>query len=365
MAGTSAADRYIEDLGTELSAMPSACGASIAAVEERVADILRPPGALARLDAMALWLAGWQRSETPSVDRPAALIFAGDHGVTADGVSAYPADVTGAMLAAFRQDRASISAMARVAGASVTAVDVGVGDPTENIRTAPAMDNDRFMRCFEIGRVEVRTLIDDRDVDLLILGEMGIGNTTATAAVCSLLLARPAADLVGAGTGVGGKAFAKKIAVVDESVARARAAGVDPSHPLEALRHLGGTELVAIAGAMFEARSRSIAILLDGYITSSAALALHMMDPSLTANIRAGHGSAEPGHRLVLEALGLDPMIELDFRLGEASGAMAALPLVKMGCELVTAVPTFTEWFAAADAAPEPEDRAGLEPGQT
>ena len=310
-----------------------------------MAEILRPPGALARLDATAVWLAGWQRTATPAVTRPTALIFAGDHGVTADGVSAFPADVTAAMLAAFEQDKASVSAMARVAGATVRAIDVGVGKPTANIKDEPAMDHARFEECFEIGRHQVR----ETDTDLLILGEMGIGNTTAAAALSSLLLGRPAAETVGAGTGVEGDAIVNKRTVVDEAVARTSAAGVDRSHPLEALRHLGGTELVAMAGAMFEARKRSIAILLDGYITSSTALAMHLIDPALTANIAAGHGSAEPGHRLVLDALGLEPLLTLDFRLGEASGAMAALPLVTMGCELVTSVPTFGEWFATAD----------------
>ena len=335
---------YAKTLSGELAELTPPCQDSITAVEARVAEILRPPGALARLDAAAVWLAGWQRTATPAVTRPTALIFAGDHGVTADGVSAFPAEVTAAMLAAFEQDKASISAMARVAGATVRAIDVGVGKPTANIKDEPAMDQARFEECFEIGRQQVR----QTDTDLLILGEMGIGNTTAAAAVCSLLLGRSAAEMVGAGTGVEGDALANKRAVVDEAVARASAAGVDRSRSLEALRHLGGTELVAMAGAMFEARKRSIAILLDGYITSSSALAMHLIDPALTANMRAGHGSAEPGHQLVLDALGLEPLLTLDFRLGEASGAMAALPLVTMGCELVTSVPTFDEWFAAA-----------------
>ena len=333
-------------VGDGVGDLPDPCATSIAAVEERVADILRPPGALARLDELAVWLAGWQRSSTPAVERPAALIFAGDHGVCADGVSAYPAEVTGAMLAAFQQDRASVSAMARVAGASVRAIDVGVAKPTGNIRTEPAMHADRFEECFEIGRNEVRSL----DADLLILGEMGIGNTTAAAAVCAALLNRPAAEMVGAGTGVAGEALVNKQKVVDQAVDRATADGADGQQPLEVLRQLGGTEVVAMAGAMYEARHRSLAILLDGYITSAAALALHRLDPALTDHLRAGHGSAEPGHRLVLEQLGLTPLLDLDFRLGEASGAMAALPLVKMGCEVVTAVPTFAEWAEAADA---------------
>ncbi len=328
--------------------LPFPCADSTAAVEARVADILRPAGALARLDELAVWLAGWQRSATPAVERPAAVIFAGDHGVTADGVSAYPQEVTGAMLAAFRQNRASISAMAAVAGADVVAIDVGVGKPTGNIRDEPAMDPDRFAISFQAGRDAVTEMQAELRTDLLIVGEMGIGNTTAAAAVCGALLGRTGAEMVGAGTGVADDALANKVAVVDQAIGRAVAGrGPDEGSPLEVLRQLGGTELAAMGGAMYEARCRSLPVLLDGYVTSASALALHRIDPTLTAHVRAGHSSAEPGHRLVLDALGLEPLLDLGFRLGEASGAMAALPLVKMACSLVNDVPTFTEWFAA------------------
>ncbi|MGI9594634.1 MAG: nicotinate-nucleotide--dimethylbenzimidazole phosphoribosyltransferase [Acidimicrobiales bacterium] len=344
----------------ELDCLPEPCGRSIAVVAARVADILRPAGALARLDELAVWLAGWQRTTTPSISRPAALIFAGDHGVTADGVSAYPTEVTAAMLEAFRQDRASISAMAKIAGASVDAIDVGVGDPTGNLRIEPAMDRERFEASLRLGRQAVRRL----DADLLIIGEMGIGNTTSAAAVTAALLDRSAADVVGSGTGVDRAALANKVRTVDEAVARVREIAADgdgdgdskdAGHddrglPLEILRQLGGTELAAMAGAMVEARRLSLPVLLDGYVTSASALTLHHIDRRLTTHLLAGHRSAEPGHRLVLDALGLEPILDLDFRLGEASGAMAAVPLVKMACTLVNDVPTFAEWFAPPEA---------------
>ncbi len=347
---------------TDVRLLPEPCADSVAAAQARIADILRPAGALARLDELVVWLAGWQRTATPSIERPAAVVFAGDHGVAADGVSAYPTEVTGAMLAAFEQGRASISAMARTVGAEVRAIDVGVGAPTGNIKHEPAMDRDRFDHCFETGRQAVR----DLDADLLIIGEMGIGNTTAAAAVCSALLDRPGAEMVGAGTGVDDEALARKIDAVDQAVARFRTLDREPASttgaldPMETLRHLGGTELVAMAGAAMQAREQSLPLLLDGYVTSASVLALHHLDPALTAATRAGHGSAEPGHRLVLETLGLQPLLDLGFRLGEASGAMAAVPLVRMACALVNEVPTFAEWFAAnpPEAAPEtPEDQ--------
>jgi nicotinate-nucleotide--dimethylbenzimidazole phosphoribosyltransferase len=317
-----------------------------AAVQARVNDILRPAGALARLDELAVWVAGWQRTTNPSIDKPVALIFAGDHGVSADGVSAYPIEVTGAMLEAFNQSKASISAMAAVAGATVHAVDVGVGLPTANIRTDPAMDHERLAASVAAGRAAVAEQVDGGGIDLLIVGEMGIGNTTAAAAISCALLERLPQEVVGIGTGIPSDRLARKVAIVGQAVTRAAAADADITNPSETLRHLGGTEVAAMTGALLEARARSIPVLLDGYVTSAAALVLHSIDPRLTEHIRAGHRSAEPGHRLVLERLGLEPLIELDLRLGEASGAMAALPLVQMACKLVTDVATFTEWFA-------------------
>jgi len=332
-------------LASELLAEDADSGA---AVSGRVADILRPGGALARMDAVAVWLAGWQRTSTPAVDKPAALVFAGDHGVTGEGVSAYPAEVTGLMLAAFNSGRATISALASVAGATVRAIDVGVGEPTGNIRHEPAMDQDRFDAAWRAGSDAVA----ETDTDLLILGEMGIGNTTAAAAVSAAMCmsagdAVRLASFVGRGTGVDDEALASKTLVVRDALAR-----MGETDPISVLREVGGTELVAIAGAMAEARKRSIPVLLDGYIATAPALVLHAVDPAWTEHMRAAHRSAEPGHRLALENLGKEPLLELDFRLGEASGAMIAVPLLQMACRGVTDVATFTEWFADNPPAP-------------
>ncbi|MFT7475721.1 MAG: nicotinate-nucleotide--dimethylbenzimidazole phosphoribosyltransferase [Verrucomicrobiales bacterium] len=312
---------------------------SRAKVEARIADILRPPGALSRLDDIAAWIGEWQRTPFPDVQSPAAVIFAADHGVVKEGVSAYPAEVTGAMLAAFEASKASVSAMAAVAGASVSAIDVGVGQPTGNLRVEPALSHERFSRTFEAGRSAIR----DIDADLLIVGEMGIGNTTAAAAVSAALLGSDATPFVGRGTGIDDAGLAMKKAVVADALERID--GID--EPLEILRQVGGAELVAMAGALVEARMRSIPVLLDGYIATSPAVVLHAIEPALVANCRAGHRSSEPGHGRLLAYLGLEPLLTLDMRLGEASGAMAAVPLVKMACKLVTDVATFTEWFGS------------------
>lgn len=342
----------VQSLRTELAAAPSPDTEAQAAVQARVDDILRPAGAMAALDAVAVWIAQWQGTATPAVESPVALIFAADHGVTAEGVSAYPGEVTGAMLAAFNAEKATVSALARVAGATVHAIDVGVGNPTGNLRLEPALTTERFDEAFRIGRETVADLFADgaSNCDLLILGEMGIGNTTAAAAVSAALLdvdqesaTAGAERFVGRGTGVDDAAFAKKTAVVADALARI--AGV--ADPLEVLRHVGGTELVAIAGAMMEARCRSLPVLLDGYIATVPAVVLHAVHPDLVANTWAGHASAEGGHALILEHLGRTPLITLDLRLGEASGAMVALPLVQMACRSVTEVPTFAEWFGS------------------
>lgn len=326
------------ELLAELADAPPCDRAAIGEIDARISDILRPAGALARLDDTARWMAGWQRTGAPSVDHPAALIFAADHGVVVEGVSAYPADATASMLAAFEAKKASVSAMAAVAGATVHAIDVGVGRPTNNLRVEAALSAPRFTEAFEAGRSAVRSL----ETDLLILGEMGIGNTTAAAAICAAVLGPDTASFVGRGTGIDDAGLETKARVVADATRRIATV----TDPLEILREVGGAELVAIAGALVEARVRSTPVLLDGYIATSPALVLHQISPDLIVHCRAGHRSAELGHQLVLDHLDLDPLLTLDMRLGEASGAMAAVPLVAMACKLVTDVPTFTEWLS-------------------
>jgi nicotinate-nucleotide--dimethylbenzimidazole phosphoribosyltransferase len=303
----------------------------------RAAQVLRPTGALHRLDELAAWLGGWQRTTNPRVDRPVALIFAADHGVAAAGVSAYPSQITASMLAAFRARASSINVMAAQLGARVDAFDVGVGRPTEDFRFAAAMSPERFDEAVRAGRDAVART----DADVIVLGEMGIGNTTAAAAVCAALCGGDTDVWVGRGTGVDDAGLARKRAAVD--AARERISGV--TDPLEVLREVGGLELAAMAGAITQARSRGLPVLLDGYVTAAAALPLVCANPDALAHCVAGHRSAEPGHRLALERLGLEPLLDLGLRLGEGSGAMAAVPLLSLACRLVTDVPTFTEWF--------------------
>lgn len=307
------------------------------AVRARAADILRPAGALARFDDLAAWAAEWQSTATPAVRRPAALIFASDHGVAAAGVSNYPVEVTGAMLSAYRAGKSTVTAFASVVGASVDAIDVGVGRPTGDIRFEAALSAERFDECIAAGRAAVESL----DADLLVLGEMGIGNTTAAAAVTAALLGGEPADWVGRGTGVDDDGLARKRTAVQQAVARV--SGV--TDPLEVLREVGGAELVAMAAAVAAARQRNLPVLLDGYVVTAAALPLHAAVPGALDHCRVGHCSAEPGHRRLVQHLGQQPLLDLSMRLGEGSGAMAAVPLVAMACVGITDVPTFGEWF--------------------
>ncbi len=324
-------------LRESLSNLPGPDTAAGDAVRARAADILRPAGALARLDDLAAWVAEWQGTDTPAVRAPAGLIFAADHGVAAAGVSKYPVDVTGAMLAAYRAGKSTVSAFAAVAGATVQAIDVGVGRPTGDIRAVSALSPARFEECVDAGRRAVEEL----DADLLVLGEMGIGNTTAAAAVAAAIAGGDALEWVGRGTGVDDEGLGRKQDAV--IAATQRIAGVHD--PLEILREVGGAELVAIAAAIVAARQRRLPVLLDGYVVTAAALPLATLVPGALDHCQVGHCSAEPGHRRLVERLGKQHLLDLGMRLGEGSGAMAAVPLVAMACAGITEVPTFGEWF--------------------
>jgi nicotinate-nucleotide--dimethylbenzimidazole phosphoribosyltransferase len=306
------------------------------AVRRRADDILRPAGALARLDDVAVWTAGWQRTTSPRVERPLGIVFAADHGVAHTGVSKYPIEVTKAMLDAFATHRSTITSLARVAGAELQVVDVGVGRSSGDLRHERAVDDHRFDECVDAGR----RAVESADTDLIVFGEMGIGNTTAAAAVAHALYGGAVEDWVGRGTGVDDEGLARKRAAVTAGVAR-----VAGRSPIDVLAEVGGLELVSIAAAILAARRRSIPVILDGYVVGAAAAVLHAMRSDALDHCIAGHRSAEPGHRRLLDHIGLQPLLDLDMRLGEASGAMVAVPIVRMACAAVTEVPTFTEFF--------------------
>lgn len=324
------------ELTAALANLPAPDSAAATAVRERAAQVLRPTGALARLDEVAAWLASWQRTAQPRVASPSLVVFVADHGVAVEGVSAYPAAVTVEMLRALRTGAATAAVMARELGVQLEVVDVGVGRPSGNLRREDALDPERFTQCFEAGRQVVAGL----DADILVFGEMGIANTTPAAAVSAAVFCGPAEEWTGRGTGIDDATWTAKVAVIED--ARRRLS--EDAGPLEVLRRVGGPELVAVAGAVVEARRRSVPVVLDGFVITAAVAPLEVAVPGALDHCIAGHCSGEPGHRLLLEKLGKPPLLDLGLRLGEGSGAMAALPLVRLAAACVTDVATFAEW---------------------
>jgi nicotinate-nucleotide--dimethylbenzimidazole phosphoribosyltransferase len=317
----------------------------------RLNALAKPPGSLGRLEDIAVFLADAQQAFPPTVRSPRVIVFAGDHGVARDeGVSPYPPEVTGAMIATFASGKAAVAVLARQAGADLEVVQVGVvpdvgvqpvpgvrvlnhnvARGTQNLAVTPAMTAAQCERALEVGRQAVARALAD-GVDVLCLGEMGIGNTTPAAAVSARLLDRPATELVGPGTGLDAAGVAHKAQVVQRALDRGGSAD-----PLDALADLGGFEIAALTGAMLAAEAGNLPVLLDGFIVGAAALVAVRHRPETRRVLLPCSRSAEPGHVAVLQALDLGPpVLDLGLRLGEASAATAALPLVKSAAAVVT-----------------------------
>jgi nicotinate-nucleotide--dimethylbenzimidazole phosphoribosyltransferase len=318
-----------------LAEAPAPDAEALAAAEARQATLTKPRGALGRLETLAVWWCGWRGVARGRLERPQIAVFAADHGVVAQGVSAFPAEVTAQMVANFHAGGAAINQLAETLGARLDVFDVGVGAPTADMTSAPAMDEAGLCAALSAGWDAVRP-----DADLFIAGEMGIGATTAAAALAAALHGGDVADWVGRGTGLDDGGLARKRDVVATALARHGAALADP---LEALRRVGGRELAAMAGAVAGARARRIPVLLDGFIATAAAAALEKAAPGALDHCMAGHCSAEPGHRRLLDALGKAPLLALEMRLGEASGAAAAALLLKAALAAHDGMATFAE----------------------
>jgi nicotinate-nucleotide--dimethylbenzimidazole phosphoribosyltransferase len=317
---------------------PTGDAAAAAAVAAREAELTKPRGALGRLEELTAWLARWQGRATPRLDRVRVAVFAGNHGVAARGVSAFPAAVTAQMVANFEAGGAAVCRLAEVAGAELHVDALELDRPTGDITREDALDPDGVARAAAAGAAAVRD-----DLDLLAIGEMGIANTTVAAALAANFLGGTGRDWVGRGTGVDDEGLARKAAAVDAALARHG----DAADPLESLRRLGGRELVAMAAAILAARHRGVPVLIDGFVASAAALALVCHRGDALDHCRLAHLSAEVGHRRLAEALGLKPLLALDMRLGEASGAALAIPLVRAALACHQGMATFAE--AAVD----------------
>ena len=316
--------------------------AALAAATARQAQLTKPAGSLARLEDIAVFFAGWQGREKPRLDRGRVAIFAGNHGVTARGISAYPADVTALMVANFAAGGAAINALADAAGLELTVVPIALDRPTADFTQAPAMSEAECLEALSIGAEAVTP-----DLDLIVVGEMGIGNSTAAAALCARSFGGRARAWVGPGTGLDPAGMERKIAVVESALAFHANA---PGTAFETLRRLGGHEIVAIAGAVLAARRLRVPVMLDGFISGAAIAPLAAANPAITAHCLAGHCSAEPGHERLLERLDLAPLLRLGMRLGEGSGGAVAVNVVRSALAAHERMATFAEAGIAAGA---------------
>ncbi|WAJ39589.1 nicotinate-nucleotide--dimethylbenzimidazole phosphoribosyltransferase [Pseudomonas sp. GOM7] len=322
--------------------------------EARQRQLTKPAGSLGCLEHLAVQLAALQGRERPSLESLSITVFAGDHGVVAEGVSAYPQAVTGQMLANFVSGGAAISVLARALDARLELIDLGTAEPlppmpgvrhlhvgagTQNFLHGPAMTLAQVLICLAAGRNSVQRA-RAAECDLFIGGEMGIGNTTAATALACWLLDCPANDLVGPGTGLDAAGMAHKARVIEAAL---NLHGERIDTPLEALIHLGGFEIAALTGAYLAAAQEGVAILVDGFICSVAALLAVRMNPACRDWLLFAHHGAEPGHVRVLQALQAQPLLELGLRLGEGSGAALAVPLLRMACRLHAQMATFAE----------------------
>lgn len=317
-----------------LSKLPDVDTTSVAAARVRNDELTKPPGALGHLEDIAVWLAGWQGTSTPSVRHPAIAVFAGNHGVTKQGVSPFPSDVTAQMVANFSAGGAAINQICQAGGIHLSVHPIAIDTPTEDMTEAAAMTVDACLAHMAEGMAAVVA-----DCDLFGAGEMGIGNTTAAAAIYAALFKGETARFVGRGTGVDDAGLRRKIAVVERALAH-HAAHLDD--PFEVLCRIGGREIAAIAGAILAARLRRVPVVLDGYVVTAAAAVLHAVNPKALEHCIAGHCSAEGAHGEVLERLGLRPVLSLGLRLGEGTGAALAMSVVKAAAACQSWMATFS-----------------------
>lgn len=324
-----------QDVRRMIAMMPGPDEAAAAAVRERDRNLTKPAGSLGRLERLAEWLAAWQGKPMPSVERPLVCVFAASHGVAQRGVSAYPSEVNRQMLENFAAGGAAINQICAAFNLGFKVFDLALDMPTADIVEGPAMDEKACVATMAFGMEAIAG-----GADVLAVGEMGIGNTTIAAAIYAALYGGAPERWVGRGTGVDDAGHARKVEAVKSALARHEA---HLGEPLEVLRRLGGRDVAAIAGAILAARLQRIPVVLDGYVATAAAAVLHALDPRALDHCVAGHLSAEGAHRAVLERLGKEPLLALDMRLGEASGAALALGLIRAAAACHRDMATFEQ----------------------
>ncbi|GBE35869.1 nicotinate-nucleotide--dimethylbenzimidazole phosphoribosyltransferase [bacterium BMS3Bbin07] len=324
------------------------------AAQKRLDNLTKPPGSLGRLEEFAGRLVAIYETEMPEIPRKVVFTFAGDHGVAEEGVSAYPSEVTRQMVFNFLSGGAGINVLARHAGAEVVVVDIGVDfdfqdseglvkkkvvHGTGNMTKGPAMTRDEALRCMEAG-IELAEEYADKGFKLFATGEMGIANTTPSSAIAAVITGRPVSEVTGRGTGIGDEALKKKREVIEKAISLNRP---DPKDPVDVLSKVGGAEIGGIAGLCIGAAARGIPVVVDGFISTAGALIAWSLNPVVADYLFAAHNSQETGHRAMLEHMESRPILDLDLRLGEGTGAALAMTLMDAGLKIYREMATFQE----------------------
>lgn len=324
------------------------------AARRRQDTLTKPAGSLGRLEELSIRIAGITGQERPRLTNPAVIVMAADHGVARQGVSAFPAEVTPQMVLNFLRGGAAINVLARHVGAQVIVVDIGVATDlpshpalvsrklaygTADFSQEPAMSRDLAQQAIEVGITCANEAIDS-GVDLLATGEMGIANTTAASAVVAAITGRPVAEVTGRGTGIDDAGLTRKIAVIEQALALHRPNSNDG---LDVLAKVGGLEIGGLAGVILGAAARRVPVVIDGFIAGAAALIAATIAPAVINYLIAGHRSVERGHTAVFDRLDLKPLLDLDMRLGEGTGAVLAMSLCQAACKVLNEMATFAE----------------------
>lgn len=332
--------------------------------QKRLDNLTKPPGSLGRLEEFAKKLVAITENPMPEFDKKVIFTFAGDHGVVDEGVSAYPKEVTRQMVFNFLRGGAGINVLARHAGAEVVVIDIGVdydftkaGDSplkgglgglfiskkvvsgTRNIRKGPAMTKDEAVQCIEVG-IALAYEYANKGYKLFCTGDMGIGNTTPSSAIAAVLTARPVSEVTGKGTGISDGSLKNKIKVIEDVISLNKP---DPADPLDVLAKVGGAEIGGIAGLIIGAAANRIPVVIDGFISTAGALIAYCMEPRTKDYMFAAHNSVEIGHKAMLEKIGLRPILDLDLRLGEGTGAALAMLMIEAGLKIYKEMATFGE----------------------
>jgi nicotinate-nucleotide--dimethylbenzimidazole phosphoribosyltransferase len=322
-----------DDIRNLFKIMPQADQESADAAKAHEAQLTKPPGALGKLEAISEWIATWQGQHPPKAERVVVAVFAGNHGVVAQGVAAYPQAVTAQMVANFQSGGAAVNQICKTFDLGLKVFELALEQPTEDITQAAALTEKDCAATFAYGMEAIAG-----GCDLLCIGEMGIGNTTIAAAISHALFGGKAEDWVGPGTGVDSEGLKRKADAISRAV-KLHAANLND--PLEVLRRVGGREFAAMAGAIMAARMERVPVLIDGYVATAAAAVLYVMDKSALDHCMVAHCSAEPAHKALIAKLGKEPLLDLGMRLGEGSGAALAAGMVKAAVNCHNNMATF------------------------